>query len=196
MNKPILFIDFDGTICFDKYWRDLPKNEYKLIQNFLFIENKHIVESWMIGKYSSEEVNKIISDSLKLSYKMIWDTFVEDCKTMSVDMDILESILKLRETYQTVLITGNMDCFSRFTVPALNLNLYFEHIINSADTGSLKDENEGSIFINYAKKLGTDISKCILIDDSEKICNLFNMLGGTPFNVNTEKNIKSYLREL
>lgn len=37
--KPILFIDFDGTLCHDRFWRNIDASGFEKIQNFLFGEN-------------------------------------------------------------------------------------------------------------------------------------------------------------
>ena len=43
MNKPILFIDFDGTICYDKYWRSLPERYNNKIQKLLFQKDQSLI---------------------------------------------------------------------------------------------------------------------------------------------------------
>lgn len=116
-----LFIDFDGTICHDKFWRNLSENKRSLVQNIVFIENPLLVIDWMCGEHISEEVNNFASQETVFKIQTLWDTFVNDCKTMLVDQDMLHLIADLREKFHVVLIAGNMDCFDRFTIPAFKI---------------------------------------------------------------------------
>lgn len=171
-----LFIDFDGTICHDRFWRSLSKDTYIKIQDLLFSGKNQIVIDWMKGVYTSEEINKIIARETDIEYDSLWNAFVADCQTMQVEPKILTRINNLRNSFHIVLITGNMDCFSRFTVPSLRLDEYFDVIVNSFDEKQLKSENGGS---SFTKHVQGNISNAILIEDSENSCKVFESLGGT-----------------
>ena len=196
MKKPILFIDFDGTICHSKFWRSLAPEEYEKVQCLLFRGDVAFVDDWMRGKYSSEEANKLVAEAIGLPYEQVWETFVNDCKTMMVDIETLDRISSLRNKYRVVLVTGNMDCFSRFTKPALNLENYFDEIINSYEVGKLKTDNEGEFFKEYASQYDTPLEECYVIDDSEKVCKIFSNLGGKVFRVTSENDIMKHLKQL
>ena len=144
--KKILFIDFDGTICHDYYWRSLPGEQYKSIQKFLFQDRINIVMGWMRGEHTAEEINHLVADHLKISFESLWEVFIKDCKSMHVEQRILDKLTVLRSEYILILITGNMDSFSRFTVPALQLEEYFDIISNSFDEKLLKTDNDGELF--------------------------------------------------
>ena len=141
MMKPHLFIDFDGTLCHDKFWRSSPTQFQELIQSFLFQENTDLINKWMRGYYTSEQINQLVADKISVDRNWLWNIFVDDCKTMRVSSDTLEMISLLRNKFSVVLITGNMDCFDRFTVPSLKLDKYFDLIVNSYNERMLKDEN-------------------------------------------------------
>ena len=188
-----LFIDFYGTICFDRFWQNLPKDEYTLIEDILFTQNRHLVIDWMRGAYTSEDINHFVSDTTGISYERLWDVFVAGCKSMVVSQDILKQIDTLRDRFYTVLITGNMDSFDRFTVPSLKLNDHFDHIVNSYTERVLKFENDGATFKKYLK--GT-MHDAILIEDSENSCEAFKKLGGIVYQVTTEQTPLSYLKRL
>lgn len=172
--KPLLFIDFDGTLCHDKFWRSLKPDEIEKIQNHLFVHNKQMVFDWMMGKYSSEELNHFVSSETGLEYDYLWNIFTEDCKTMKIGHNDLNKIKSLSKYYTTILMTDNMDCFSRFTVPSLKLDDYFDKIINSYDTRESKN-------IAFKKIMNetSDKAENILIDNSPTTCEIFNELGGT-----------------
>ena len=195
-NKPILFVDFDGTICYDRYWRSLPVDQYESVQKFLFQENIRIVMDWMRGNYTAEDINKIVSDHLNGDYETIWNLFVNDCKTMQISAGVLETISELRKKYVVILITGNMDSFNRFTVTELELEKYFDEISSSYDEKLLKSDNEGELFLKYLGKYSADIKKSVLIDDSKSTCKTFDKLGGKSFLIENEKGIERYLEIL
>ncbi len=196
MNKPILFVDFDGTLCHDRFWRSLPEEQYKKVQVRLFEEEKSYAEEWMKGKHTAEEVNQFLAEQLGIPFEEIWEIFVKDAETMNVSKDVLETIRKLQERYTTILVTVNMDSFSRFTVSALKLKDYFDHISNSYYEGKFKSDNEGEVFRDYIQKYSAPVDRSILIDDSTGACKTFRALGGIAYQVTTEEDISHHLAQL
>jgi FMN phosphatase YigB (HAD superfamily) len=188
-----LFVDFDGTICTDRFWQSLDEVARTQIQDTLFKDNHEMVYDWMRGKITSEEVNQNLANYLGIPYQQLWDTFVSDCSNMYVAPEILATIQTLRSRYYTVLITGNMDCFSRFTVPSLRLDQYFDTIVNSSDEGQLKTDNDGETFLKYHKG---NITDAVLIEDSPHTCEVFTQLGGTAMRVTAETRTLSHLQSL
>jgi FMN phosphatase YigB (HAD superfamily) len=194
--KPILFIDFDGTLCHDRFWRNIDAGSFEKIQNFLFSENKSVIRDWMKGVYSSEEINRLISKELNVPFEKIWKVFIDDCENMTIPPGTLNRIKKLRKNYETVLITDNMDCFTRFTVPAKKLDSFFDSIVNSFENKKFKEDNEGEVFLQLADKENTKIEDCILIDNSSTVCALFSKLGGKSCFVTSENPLDSWLKNL
>ncbi len=195
-TKPILFIDFDGTICMERYWRSLPSKEHEQVQELLFRDDTTLVNEWLRGKHTAEEINKHIADNTDIEYDYLWELFVQDCKNMTVPQDILDNLNALREKYIVILITGNMDSFTRFTQPALWLDRYFDAISNSFYEGRHKTDDDGSLFMKYTEQYNSDIKDAILIDDSTKVCDVFTKLGGTSLQVSDEHPISHYLAKL
>ncbi len=140
-----LLIDFDGTLCHDRFWRSLEPELSQKVQQYLFLSDKTMVKDWMNGVYTSEDINKLLSDSLGINYEFLWNLFVKDCQNMHVDETVLSRIKELRKDYKIILITDNMDCFDRFTVPALKLDDYFDAVVNSFNEQTSKNENEGQL---------------------------------------------------
>lgn len=194
--KPVLFIDFDGTLCHDRFWRSLHQSEYRQIQEILFNQNKEIVADWMRGKYSSEEINAFLADRLGVSYECLWSTFVQDCKTMNISKEALDLIKSLKERYRSVLMTDNMDCLDRFTIPALGLNSYFDSVVNSFSRKRLKKDENGKAFLDEIQYRQTDIKDCMLIDDSESTCELFQSMGGRALRVTERKPLQYWLKSV
>ncbi len=195
-NKPILFCDFDGVLCHDKYWQSLPPEENRLIQNLLFGEDRTIVNDWMRGKYSAETINEMISQNTGIPYDRLWATFVSDCQTMRIVDGALEKILCLRNQFSIILITGNMDSFTRFTLPALKLDQYFDLISNSFYEGKLKTDNDGQIFLDFTDKFNTNIASCFVLDDSPNVCAIFEKLGGQALLVTSKYDLVYHLNNL
>lgn len=195
-GKPILFIDFDGTICFDRYWASLPPAQFEAVQELLFGGDSTRVNDWMLGKYSSEEINHYVSSALGIPYGDLWPLFVDDCASMTVSKALLDRLSGLRDRFWLVLITGNMDCFSRFVVPALGLDQFFDQISNSWHEGKHKTDREGEIFADYAAKFNASLDRCVLIDDSVTACAAFTALGGKSCLIAGDNDIGHYLSML
>lgn len=181
MKNGQLFIDFDGTLCHDKFWKSAGVDVRSNIQEYLFQKNKDVVQQWMLGQYRSEDVNAILADFLRIPFSKLWKIFVEDCRKMEVSKSVLKRIGRLREQYKIILLTDNMDSFSRFTIPALRLDSYFDEIINSYDEKKSKKE--------LLPKLIESADRNFLIDDSRTACDIFENLGGTAFLVTPGQNI-------
>jgi FMN phosphatase YigB (HAD superfamily) len=194
--KAILFIDFDGTICHDRFWRSLPVEQYTKIQEYLFGGDLAYANEWMRGERTSEEVNELLAEQTGIPYEKLWNIFVKDCETMRVSPSILERIQSLRDTYIVILITGNTDSFTRFTVPALKLQTYFDLISNSYDEKISKTDNNGEVFKKYATKYRIPIESCFIIDDSQGVCATFELLGGTALLISEGKDVTYYLDKL
>lgn len=194
--KPILFCDFDGVLCYDKFWRSLSNDEQTKVQQFLFKDSTHLVESWMRGEYSSEEINQIVSDNTDIPYERLWQTFEKDCKTMFVPKKALETLSTLRTRYLIILVTSNMDSFDRFTAPSLGLKKYFDYISNSFNERILKTDNGGELYVSLSKKFNAPIKQCLLFDDSKTVHKIFSELGGSAHLVTTDNNLLFHLTKL
>ncbi len=193
--KPIIFCDFDGTICHEQYWRSLPPEQHAALQKLLFGDDTQIFQEWLRGGHTAEAVNQYAANALGLPYEELWELFVKDCQTMTVSPFTLAKLNDLRDNYTVILMTGNMDSFSRFTVPALNLEQYFDAISNSYYEGIHKTDNKGELFLTYTDRYGADIKKCYLLDDSVKVCDIFFNLGGKALLVSSDKPVDDYLAE-
>lgn len=195
-QKPIIFCDFDGVLCHDRFWRSLPAAEYEKLQEYVFRNNLEMVDEWMRGKYSSEEINRKVSENIGIPYEKLWDIFVRDCETMEISSAALEKLNSLRDRYTVILVTGNMDCFTRFTRPAAGLDQYFDEISNSFEEGILKTDEGGRIFEKLAAKHGAEIEDCHMLDDSKNVHKVFSDLGGTAWLVTKDENVVFHLANI
>jgi FMN phosphatase YigB (HAD superfamily) len=194
--RQVIFIDFHGTICHDLYWRSLPLAAQPQLQSLLFGGDTLVVDEWMRGDLWAEQVNTLVADELGLPYETVWRSFVADCCTMHVAPATLARIARIRQHAAAVLITGNMDSFTRFTVPALNLQASFDAISSSSDEGRLKTDQNGALFLHYADRFGAQIEQCVVIDDAADVCATFARLGGTALQVTPDVSANAWLDSL
>jgi len=166
------------------------------VQEFIFSLNKDVVRDWMKGERTSEEINKLIAGSLPVEYIYLWDVFVRDCKEMYIDQHVLEKINILRDVYTAVLITDNMDCFDRFTVPVLGLKQHFDAVVNSSSRHQFKNDNGGKLFVDVATESSSQIVNSVLADNSENTCRTFSNLGGRSLFVTKEIPLSYWLDAL
>ncbi|OGL60859.1 hypothetical protein A3D60_00070 [Candidatus Uhrbacteria bacterium RIFCSPHIGHO2_02_FULL_47_29] len=170
--------------------------EHAKVQQLLFGTDKTIVSDWMRGKYTAEQVNEFVAREIGLPFEKLWSVFVQDCRTMKVSQPALEKLNTLRDQFTVVLLTGNMDSFSRFTVPALQLEKYFDLISNSYFEGKHKTDNSGELFVAYAQKIGVPLESCLLIDNSPRACAIFENLGGIAYLATPENDINYHLAQI
>lgn len=197
MNKQNIFIDFDGTICFDYFWRSAPQEVNKIITKFLFQDNTTLIENWMRGNLSSENIVTLIAENTGLNYDLIYNILVKDCQNMYISPELLQAISDLGKNNTTILITDNMDCFNRFTKPALQLEKYFSYVFNSYDFGILKDDTtSGGLFKKVCDIYKFDITKSVLVDNSEENCTIFTKLGGRAVLVKNSDDTLSILQTI
>lgn len=197
MNKKIIFIDWDGTLCFSRFWETLSaKNPSfgQIVADF-FAKEKELIKNWMRGKNTSEEINKLLSERAGLPEKEVWKSFITDCQNMQFNAETIKLIQELRKKYIIILITGNMDCFSRFTVPSLKLKDLFDYVVNSYDTGILKTDDNGKQFFDCLTLFNSKISDAYLIEDSANTCEVFSKLGGKALKVDRKEDTLTHLNK-
>jgi len=182
--KTLVLVDWDQTLCFDRYWRSLPEAQRLRVQDELFGGNSTLVHEWMRGEHAAEYVHAYLATWLGIEYEALWDVFVHDCETMRVAPGLLTRLNALRAQATVVLATGNMDSFSRFTVPALRLHDYFDGISVSWDERLHKSDNNGELFERLAARYRVPMCNVTLVDDNRLNCELVRAKGGTAYQVN------------
>lgn len=74
-----------------------------------------------------------------------------------------------------------MDCFTRWTVPAMKLDVVFDEIINSSDQKALKkdldSEGKSLFFKDFFIRNKIDMKDCVFIDDSVDHDNTISNMG-------------------
>ncbi len=201
--KKVLFVDFNGVLSYVPFWYSLKDPNHDLhnhlsnIEEFLFKKNFNLVNEWMLGKYKSEDIHKLIADNLNIPYSTLFETFKKDCEDMKVSKKILKKLADIKQKYYLILATGNMDAFDRFTLPKeKEFFEIFDEIHNSFNLGMLKTSNGGEYFKNVVNNKKTSFNSCYLIDDSRKTCDLFESLGGKAYCTKKEDEVLNSLNLL
>jgi FMN phosphatase YigB (HAD superfamily) len=176
-----IFIDWDGTLCNDRLWRQWvvgsPQEQtaHKYIQeNFFQFDEDGLVMDWLRGQKTAEDIAQLLSEKVNLDASQIIDSLKQSCQTMAfINPIIPELINRLSQRgRRTIISTDNMDCFTRWTAPALNLTDLFDGILTSANLGVMKFETDATgqniFFGRYLKVHKLNPNNCLLIDDSLK----------------------------
>lgn len=199
----LLFMDFNGVLSYQPYWHLLldekhPLHDYYLgIREFVFHGKERLLNGWLLGQYSSEDIHHKVSEVFGISYEEIFSAFREGCKKLDVSTLILKALQPLRKNFHCILRTDNVDSFRRFTLPENpKLVSSFDEIHCSCDLGNLKKTNGGAYFRDVVSEKRMEIENCVLIDDSERVCRVFRDLGGIVFQPNREDEVVKTLLEL
>ncbi|MBI1833424.1 MAG: HAD hydrolase-like protein [Candidatus Andersenbacteria bacterium] len=187
MNFKTILFDFDGVLCFDYFYTTTLKPEHSEIADWIaknvFEGNRELVRRWMRGEVTSDQVNDDIASRTGIDVEILKEAFEESVRLMKLDDQLLALINTLRKQGTKVgLVTDNMDVFSEITVKNNNLSQKFDAVVNSADYGFLKKEQNGRLFDIALEKLGEkNISKSLMIDNQSDVIELYEKKGGRGF---------------
>lgn len=148
VTPKVIFFDWSKTLSNSLFWSQLrnnghPHNQYiSAIEHAIFSENRQLINHWMRGEYSSEDVCRIIANRSNVPYEVVFEGLKESCTSMKlVSEEIPELIRRIKaKGIKAVIATDNMDTFSRFTIPALELTELFDDFLISYDLKLLKSE--------------------------------------------------------
>ncbi len=117
-----------------------------------------------------------------------------------VSEDVLPQLCILRSRGVWVgIATGNMDSFTRWTVPALRLDRHDDVILNSAELGVMKGDRrqDGSseFFSDFLHVRGFTTGTTVILDDSQDIAGVAEESGMTFRNITSEHTVVSELGE-
>ena len=179
-NKPkVAFFDWFATLSSSVFWEQLkdPNHPHHNLADKLefsmFTNLGHLINPWMRGEYTTEEVLTEVSIDSGIPYDIVMEEFIASCKTMTlVSEEIPILISQLRELgVRTIIATDNMDSFTRWTIPAMGLDTMFDDILNSYDLGALKgdiDNNSRLLFFHdYLVDNGIGPQDTVIFDDSD-----------------------------
>jgi FMN phosphatase YigB (HAD superfamily) len=179
--RPLLFVDFHGTISDSVYWNTLSEGLLSSIQGQMFA-NPSFIADWMRGWKSSGDACDYAAEVTGLPAEDLHAELLQSCAKIEIREDVLNSLRIAKERFRTVLITANMDCF-KLVVQSLGLEAVFDRIVVSSDYGLLKEDGQGRLFKHVASTCGGELQTAVLLDDSPKVCRTFSRLGGRAIQV-------------
>jgi len=175
MNVQVVFADWYKTLSASLFWQQQPGCRLSAadsgkVESYIFSRGD-LLRSWMLGCATAEDVCSQAAGDLGLAAADLLADLEHSCCTMEYyDPGSVEALRAVRKQgIKVVLATDNMDAFTRWTVPALQLNGIFDAILDSASIGSLKND----LVDGYSPFFGPWLSdqritpaNAVLIDDS------------------------------
>ena len=172
-----IFLDWYNTLSENTFWEhwledETRRSHYQQIQRFLFNDNGRLVNDWMRGLHSSEDIAEYVAKNVGLTTEeALNDLKLSSRQQTLVEPEILVLVGRAKKLGYTVgIATDNMDSFSRWTVPSLKLDRHFDVILNSANLGALKSDRQSDGSLKFFKEFmyqnALDPEDVVLIDDS------------------------------
>lgn len=193
MLPKYIFFDWHKTLSEDIFWP-----EDKNISDVIFNDNSELLNKWMKGEKSSEDISEIIHKKTGVDQSNIYEKLEKGCREMSFALKGVEDyILKIKKRGIKVgIATDNMDAFLRFTIPSLKLNEIFDEILVSSEIGFLKGEVDGKnikFFEKFIFDNNISYSDLVLVDDSKKIYELYKPFGLQVLRVKNPASLKNVI---
>lgn len=198
MDYQVVLFDFDGVLSRGRFYSGtlLPdyKNVYDWLQSNIF-GDKELVKRWMRNQVNSQIINELIAKKTGIDYELLNKLFRQSIIQLELDQEIISLAKSMKLAGNKIgLVTDNMDIFTEITVPHHQLDSIFDVIINSADYGILKKEENGRLFDIALNVLGNKIENSLMIDDCESTIDLFKQKGGHGFHYQNISDLKNYLQ--
>lgn len=182
----------DGDYSKSGWWTTVGCELYDKIFKLLFKNNetdgkRYLMSSWMSGEISYKDMNRFVSSVFGIDENYLNDKLVESAKNLVLNWDLIKIFEKQRKNGLKVMITtDNMDIFSEYTVPANELNKYFDNIFNSADLGYLKTDDEFKLYKKIAQDNNLKLSEVLVVDDGKKLIKKAEEIGFSVYLYNQE----------
>ncbi|MEK7482449.1 MAG: HAD family hydrolase [Patescibacteria group bacterium] len=197
LYQTVLF-DFDGVLCHDRFYEKtlLPdyQGAYDWIQANVFGDDA-LIQKWMRNELKSDDVNKLVAENTDIAREMLDSLYMESVHKMGLDERVENLAKSLKLSGRKIgIVTNNMDVFSEITVGNHQLDKLFDIIVNSADYGRLKKDNNGELFDIAFATLNGSIKNSLMIDDSASVIELYERRGGKGFLYKDFEGLESFLR--
>jgi FMN phosphatase YigB (HAD superfamily) len=194
MARPLVLVDWYRTLSLKPFWHQCDSVTLSALQDSLF-SNSALVNDWMRGQLSSEEICERFK-SITSKEADLLGSLKRSCENLLPDSDVIEALKKLSERVTVTLVTDNMDCFARWTVPHLAKLGIFKNFVVSSDVGRLKNDESGKTFLEACARHQAPVNETHLIDDSAKTREVFQVLGGRPIATDSPNDTTVAIRAL
>lgn len=174
-----VIFDFDGTLCFERYFEPLGPDALDVIGALIFGDSSpRWADPWMKGDLTSQDIASYLSEHLSHSREDILSALRHGCSNMTFNPGVHSFALEQRKAgRKTALVTANMDVFSEVVAPAHELQSVFDLVLNTSDHRTL---DKSILWRKALCAFGPEFSfaTSVLIDDSPRMISLFRSLGG------------------
>ena len=205
MGYKVIFIDWYRTLSSSLFYVDnLHQNQGVGVCNYFryktFENNEEMIEKWIRGKISHKEIiAKFAKDDAE--YKMALEMLKNSCYNMQFDREcFIPLIQKIRKRgVKVVIATDNMNVFTDWVVPSLNLREYFDDIISSNVSGYKKMDivSEKLVFFDaFLKKNKMSYEDALMVDDSFQTIISCQKCGMHVHQVKSSNDVEYILRKL
>ena len=191
-----VIVDFDGTLCCERYFARLGSEALDAIAGLVFGDASGLwADPWMRGDLTSADVAAYLSGHLGQTPETILSALREGCAEMRLNPAVLEFAVDQRARgRKTALVTANMDVFTEVVAPAHALNSVFDVVLNTSDHRTLdKAILWRKAFDSFGP--GYSFASSLLVEDSPKMAALFESLGGFAHRYLGEGSFRSWLSE-
>lgn len=198
-QRAVLF-DFDGVLCKSRFYEKVLLPEYRSVYDWIqsnVFADKELVQAWMRNRIDSAGINRLISEKTGIEYEKLLGMFEESVRGMAIEKQVVDLALSVKASGAKIgIVTDNMDVFTRITVTGHRLDSDFDVVINSADYGLLKKDEEGRLFDIAIAALDGDIDNSFMVDDSVSTVDLFKRKGGRGLVYREVTELKAFLKEI
>lgn len=197
MSYQAILFDFDGVLCKGRFYEKTLLPDYAEIYDWVqtnIFGNKDLVRDWMRNRVNSADINELIAKNTGIENEFLNQMYEESVRRMELEKEVINIAESLKLSGKKIgIVTGNMDIFTKITIPNHKLDKLFDVIVNSADYGILKNEDGGKLFDITLTALEEKIENSLMIDDSEAIIELYKQKGGNGFVYRSPVELKSFL---
>lgn len=207
--SPVILLDWSQTLSNSRFWGPWFTSDDAIVQDLarrmadaIFARPYELLDRWCFGAIAAEEVVDQVAAELGIDPALALEGLERSCREMQfVSPEILPLVEALRAHGVRVgIATDNMDTFTRWTVPAMGLERWFDPILNSADlaavkSGPLDAAGRHPFFGDLLDRL--EPGTCVfLVDDSATTGAVVEPLGVTFCHVTPDRDVVAWLREL
>lgn len=182
-NPRYIFIDWNKTLSYSLFWEHLKDNHSEAellptIEEWLFKDNRAIIEPWMRGQYSTKEIISKIAKGIQKSESLLWRELAWSCTNMTFCSNQVPALVRdiQQKNVKVVIATDNMDTFREFTIPAMQLDSLFDDFLISSEMGVLKNDIVDKrlvFFETFMQKHHLSNEEVVLFDDSLDTFNIY-----------------------
>jgi FMN phosphatase YigB (HAD superfamily) len=171
----VVFVDWYKTLSTSLFWQRGPgcllsATDSARVHDYVF-SREELLRRWMLGALAAEDVCALAADGLGLTAPDLLADLEHSCRRMEFhDPAAVDAVQAIRRRgIRVALATDNMDAFTRWTVPALQLRSLFDGVLDSASLGTLKADlidGQSRFFEPWLSDHGNTPSEAVLVDDS------------------------------